>query len=876
MTISGDIPTPRDFPHIMVVQASAGAGKTYSLALRFLQLLARARGPSPAALGGILALTFTVSAAQEMKSRIIAFLKDIALQTPSGELLAQQSGLPPEAANGWLNCILNHFQRFQVKTIDSLHFQLVQALGRRMHLWPELQASFDQPAWAKLMLNGLLARTDWNACSIADQQTKNRESLLGIWEEIFAVYLHLEMRPGLHFLPWLENQVKSVVASLDQLLFPVQITTLQNLRVVESNLLQECLKLKDILLRHGLHDQISRLKALDVLAYPVHRLDSAFFHKTAPEQLFKKKALSNPGIPEVWQAYTKVCRLRNAFLLTRAQLQVSPLASLQHVIKGELERLGQSQGLLLGGGWTRLLRQHLVEDGLLQEAQMILGAQWRHVLIDEFQDTSREQWEVIRELALEALSEGGSLFCVGDVKQAIYGWRGGDWRLFSEPLCPDAFPNVPQEHRKRTILPYNRRSCQAVVHFNNACFATLEQPHKCSTLASAMIPSPKREHVRSGLSATICELYADAVQTPWKACAGIVRVLEISGQDAQTSKTSALQTLAETIVKMHAQGSSLGDIAVLVRTNAETGECAQILLKAGISTITEQSLLISGHPLIRGLLALLTWLDNPGDDAALFALCRNTMLFPAAPGMNALLSFSKSDASPSPLFIRLRQSHPEFWNEHLLPFWHYSGFASAYELLLAAVAHFHLRNLPLGQWAWVEKLLESACNAEVNGVATLSGFLDFWSTNGSSCVVGLPNGLAAVRVMTMHKAKGLEFPQVILPLLGYAGKGRNAHVLLFSAQGEPSLASTSKPRSLEVAEIVDQEHIKALAEELNLLYVALTRAKQELYVFLPRPETCTKSHVAGWLRALMPVNAPCQAESGPCCDGLLCADNPAH
>ncbi|SDB43722.1 ATP-dependent exoDNAse (exonuclease V) beta subunit (contains helicase and exonuclease domains) [Desulfonatronum thiosulfatophilum] len=892
-TSNSDIPLPREFPHVLVVQASAGAGKTYSLGLRFLQLLARAGSPSTGALGSILALTFTVAAAQEMKSRIIAFLKDIALETPAGSLLREQSGLNPAAAAAWLDCILEHFQRFQVKTIDSLHFQLVQALGKRMNLCPELEASFDQSAWSKVVLEGLLARTDWDQLVISGSGPEATDSLLGLWDGIFQVYLHQEMHSGLRFLPWLEKQVRGVVSDLNQLLTPLAATSLDDLRAAQSQLLHCCREMTEALERAGILDQVSRFDAADKLGNPLAELDSAFFTKTSATELFKKKVHCHPALPECWDLYMGVCRARNAYLLARARLHAAPLARLQLVVSRELERLGQSQGLLMGGWWTRLIRQHLDREELLQEAAMILGMRWRHLLIDEFQDTSREQWEVLRELAVEALSEGGSLFCVGDVKQAIYRWRGGDWRLFFEPLDPRVTPNVPEGNRMRTVLPFNRRSCPEVVAWNNACFASLDKPDAAMLLADAMIPAKEKTQARSHLASTITELYAESAQLPWKECSGAIHVTEIKAEDTQEYKAKAMLTLIAEIEALHARGVSHGDMAVLVRTNTEAGECAQNLLAASIPTITEQSLVISGHPAVRGLLALLTWLDNPGDDAALDALCRNPLLFAeilddvpdmctlllAAPvplrkddplqaagcvqpgmreeahivgGEDAADGDAPRNETAAPLYRRLQEAHPAFWAEHLEPFWKHAGFRGAYELLLAAVAHFRLRELPLGQWAWVEKLLESALNAEAQGYTTLSGFLEFWQENGSFCVVGLPEGLAAVRVMTMHKAKGLEFPQVFLPLLGYGDKNRPAHLLFQSEDEAPYLAATTKPRCAEVTEFMDSELIKTMAEELNLLYVALTRARAGLHIFLADTETARSSHAASWLRAVMP------------------------
>lgn len=856
MNNSSEIVAPSVFPHVLVVQASAGAGKTYGLALRYLQLLAKHRRPSPEILGSILALTFTVAAAQEMKTRIVSFLKDIALRSPRGPFLEEQSGLTPEDAKAWLDCILDNYQSFQVKTIDSLHFQLVQALGRRMGLWPELEANFDQSVWARLMLNSLLGRTSWDDQPSLDGHSPEARPPRELWEGIFSVYLHLEVRSGLHFLRWLEIQAMDVFTGLDQFLGSLETTSIANLNARRKTFLELCRDFSLSLEKHGLDNQVSRLKPMEILADPLTKIDSVFFKKDTPEQLFKKAVLAEPPLSRIWVAYTALCHARNAYLLEKARLRVDPLARLRQLLIQEAERLAQSQGLLLGGWWTRLIRQNLNAEDLLQEAEIVLNAKWRHFLIDEFQDTSREQWEVLRELILEALAHGGSLFCVGDVKQAIYGWRGGDWRLFLEPLSPQTFPNVEKQARLQAFLSFNRRSCPEIVSFNNMCFSSLEQREHAGSLAQAMINGKERDLARSTLTETISSIYAGAEQTPWRDCVGRIRIIPLRAESSEQYKVMALTAMTEEILADRAAGNPLGSIAVLVRTNAEAGECAKTLLNHGVPTITEQSLLIAGHPIVRGLLALLAWLDDPGDDAALYALFQSPLPVAAGADVHSLLNgwhlADKAREERPPLSHLLRRTAPETWSRHLLPFWKHTGFFSAYEVLLAAVNHFQLRDLPLGEWAWVEKLLEAAWNAEKQGACSIASFLEFWREKGRECVVGLPEGLEAVRVLTMHKAKGLEFPHVLMPLLDYAAKNRSAYHVLRTAEGKSFLASTVKPRSWEVSAMVDQEQVKSMAEELNLLYVAMTRATHSLRLFLADIDRAGGSRASDWLRVILP------------------------
>lgn len=847
MTNSADISPPNIFPHVLVVQASAGAGKTYSLSLRFLQLLALAPGPSPEALRQVMALTFTVAAAQEMRSRIIAFLKEIALDTDQGRILQEQACMRPDAAAAWLDCILNHFQGFQVKTIDSLHFQIVQALGRRMQLWPELETSFDRSHWAKLMLASLLARTDWDTHHPPPGASED-DSLLGLWESIFSLYLHVQERPGVRFLNWLEHQAVQVFSGLDQVIAPLQRTSLNQLKVSQTAFERQFSMFWRVLEECGLDSQVSFFKKDKI------KIESKFFARTRPEDLFKKAAHAHPALVSAWNEYQHLCMARDAFLLEQARLRMEPLVRLQDLLFRETERLGRSQGLLLGGWWTRLIRQHMVSEDLLLEAEMVLNARWRHVLIDEFQDTSREQWEILQKLAEESLSQGGSLFCVGDVKQAIYGWRGGDWRLFFEPLKPEVFRSVEKHGRQQAALPYNRRSCVDIVQFNNACFSPLASCEHAGQVAASMVRGTDDDLIRGLLRQSISTLYQGAEQLPWMTCNGRVHLTPLQAQNQEAYRTLALDTLLELVSDLREQGVGLGDIAILVRTNTEAGACAGALLGQGVPTVTEHSLRIGKHPHVRGLLALLAWLDDPLDEAAFHALCISPLLADAKidmPGMLRAVRANQSDRITT-LSQALHDRQPQLWIRLLQPLAARVEFSGAYDLLLAAVDHFSLRCLELGEWAWVEKLLEASWSAELQGLQSISVFLQFWREKGDECVVGLPEGLDAVRVLTMHKAKGLEFPRVILPLLQYAPKNRTSYHLLHTPSGDPFLAATNKPRAREVAAAHDQETAKIMGEELNLLYVAMTRAKEHLYLFLANVDTTSGACATDWLRTLNP------------------------
>src|SRR4030042_1088544 len=175
------------YPYIHYLKASAGAGKTYQLTIRFLSLLAGMK-PSAEVLRQIVAITFTNRAASEMKERIILALKQIALGEVEGARLTHEVGLRPSEATAWLDTILAHFSDFHVRTIDSLVYVLLRAFSLEMGLRPELEGVFEQDAVLDLCFDRLLARVRW-------EEAEDRLCLLFI--ELLETYLRIEEARGL-------------------------------------------------------------------------------------------------------------------------------------------------------------------------------------------------------------------------------------------------------------------------------------------------------------------------------------------------------------------------------------------------------------------------------------------------------------------------------------------------------------------------------------------------------------------------------------------------------------------------------------------------------------------------------------------------------
>jgi ATP-dependent helicase/nuclease subunit A len=193
------------YPQIHCLRASAGAGKTYQLTIRFLSLLAKEE-PSPDVLNQIVAITFTNRAAAEMKERIIRALKQIALKVVDGPRLARETGLKPPKAAAWLDIILAHFSDFHCRTIDSLVYALLRAFSLEMGLKPELEVVFEEDAVLDLCFDRLLARVGWSEAE---------DRLCRLFTELLETYLRIEEAGGLVVERGIRRRVRELYKKAD-------------------------------------------------------------------------------------------------------------------------------------------------------------------------------------------------------------------------------------------------------------------------------------------------------------------------------------------------------------------------------------------------------------------------------------------------------------------------------------------------------------------------------------------------------------------------------------------------------------------------------------------------------------------------------------
>ena len=450
------------------------------------------------------------------------------------------------------------------------------------------------------------------------------------------------------------------------------------------------------------------------------------------------------------------------------------------------------------------------------------GSFYRNFLIDEFQDTSGLQWKNFQPLLTNGLDSGYPSLIVGDVKQAIYRWRGGDQSLLQSSIESE-LGNVRTEIK---LLNKNFRSTKEIVSFNNALFKS------ASAIAS----------FDNGLAISANE-YHDVDQLTTKPGDGFVQVKFFPDYEDLKWKDEAMRQMVLDIEELQKQGAKPSDIALLVRTNVEGQELVTFLLNHKNSdeaksycrydVVSSESLRIDSASSVNLLTAALTYLLNYDD-----AIARAQLAY----------EYSRQQDSEKSMADVFAVSNAVVF-ENNLPLAFTERKISLRKLSLFELTETLIEIFELGKTsgelpyllAFQDQVLDFA-NRERND---LRAFLDWWENNKQKKSIVAPMGAEAMQLFTLHKAKGLQFKYVIIPFcswgLDHDGfKAPNLWVKstapVFNDIGYLPVKYSSTLKESLFAEDYTAEHSKVYLDNLNLLYVALTRAENGLIVFAPDPK----------------------------------------
>jgi ATP-dependent helicase/nuclease subunit A len=857
-------------PKLTVYKASAGSGKTYTLTLRYLELLFR----DDFAYRNILAVTFTNKAASEMKNRIMETLFRLSDFTSSSqnkpvylEHLSKMYNISEEEvcrrAGQILKSILNDYSRFSVGTIDKFFQMVIRAFTREIGL----QAGYN----LELNNSRVLSEAVDNLLYSMDENPSLREWLIQFAEEEI-----------------MEGRAVNLIADLLTLgreIFKENYRSLSRNSDETSNTPERIREYQKILRReiHTFRSNLQRISnaALDLINNSGLEADDfsnkksgalSFFYsilsgtKTDSEKYRPLKTpLKAADNPEVW--YTKNSPKKELIIaaynnglnsLLKEAIGYSNANFARFWTAMEIHKFIYAYGILTD--LSVKVREITTEKNmfLLSDSSEFLneiiadneapfvyekaGTFFHHFMLDEFQDTSVFQWNNFRPLVLNGLASNYGSLIVGDVKQSIYRWRNSDWKILATEV-EKSFPQFYEPH----ILQENYRSSENVIRFNNSIFSSA--PFLLRNKFLAEISESLQHESLSPLADRIIKAYEEsAQQVPEKSkeSGGYVTFTLL---DKELNKVEYLEKirekLPETILNLQKRGYHAGDIALLVRKGEEGKQLATILLdyknrnaanlgSFNFNVISNDSLFISSNPAVQLLVAVMKRLRNPSD-LLNEAFIRHEFLRYLNEGADIPVDFHHIFAGKTEVyskafarvFGRLNGQHAHLF--HL----------SLFELIERLIDIFEL-NTNQQDIPYLQAFQDTVLAFMKNEASNLNSFLDYWEDQGHKETLNISEQQDAIRIFTIHKAKGLEFRVVIVPFCNWelepSASLRN--ILWCKTTGTPFEYIPSVPvnygkglSNTFFSENYFTEMLHSFVDSLNLAYVAFTRAIDELHIF---------------------------------------------
>jgi ATP-dependent exoDNAse (exonuclease V) beta subunit len=812
-----------DFPHYVVLKASAGAGKTTALTRRYVQFLLSERIPNNK-LKNILAITFSNNAAQEMKERILKVLKKLyqkdenTIKDFSTLLNIDQEKLSLKAKEA-IEEILNNYSDFQVKTIDSFMTTLFKASSTDFGYTPDFGIIMNDEELITYAFEFFMQ--DMKEGSEALKNLINAVELITDLKGYDSTYL---WDPATKILQILREFYSLEGSSLKKFSFEKDLLDQKK----ETERLLKVLMGEIIFLvdSSGL-EKSGSCKIYDEFPTIIEKGEFQSFLKKKVTKLPVKKPKSNKDlliyeqIQELWEQFKEVVE---DYIVFYAKSYFFPYEGIFRAFKDRLEKVKQREEKIFINEINGLLAKY-IKDSNIPDIYFKLAEKVYHFLIDEFQDTSPLQWHNLRPLIENALSTYGSLFVVGDTKQAIYKFRNADYRIMKELENIKVFPSAT---KIVTELDRNYRSGGKIVEFNEEIFKKRlpeNDTYKDATL--------------SGLT--------DFKQIPLeeKRDQGYVElksfnfVSEEKDVDDQTAEEELKRCILDILKDLKDRGYSYSDIAVLGYQNSHITMLSQWINENKIEILSYSNLDVRKRKISDELFHLLKFLDSPLDDFSFSVFLKGNIysnyLTSLQPDVNQFLL--KYRDSKVPLYKAFEEEYPDIWKRDFSELFKLTGYLPLYDLLSIAISKFRVFETIPEEEATFIKFLELITYFEGMGYSSIKDFADFFTSRGEDEKIwnlSMPTDIDAVRLMTIHKAKGLEFPVVIFYMHNRPNTSEKYYPFY---EGDTfyilRINNDIAERSTLLKQIKDIYDRESKIDRLNVLYVALTRAEQELYVISP-------------------------------------------
>jgi ATP-dependent exoDNAse (exonuclease V) beta subunit len=818
-------------PSFSIYDASAGSGKTYALVKEYLKIILVASKND--AYRNILAITFTNKAVHEMKSRIVGNLSEFAKDEPSIKAQDLMQDLARETelsiiqiktkSQQIIKHIIHNYAAFDISTIDKFTHKVIRAFAHDLGLPMTFEVTLDAENLLVEAVDAIIAQAgeDETLTKLLIDFTMEKTDDDKSWDisrEILDTgRLVLNENNRNEITHFQDKTIAEFVEIKNKLAEACKVLEKENTEFTENALV--------LIEKNGID-----LKSFSRGTFPNHLqsiVDGKFnpknkmfreFEDISINKTAKDGAIIENIIPELLQILDTVYKNFEKRDFYKAFLKnITPL-SLLNTVSNELAKIQEEQNVLSISEFNAIIHREIQN----QPAPFIyerLGERYRHFFIDEFQDTSEMQWQNLIPLIDNATSseidgEKGTLMIVGDPKQSIYRWRGGKAEQFIE-LSKDHNPfNNPEKVLEH--LDKNYRSYSQIIEFNNEFFQLL---------------SNEFEHV------DYKDLYQNHSHQKSNAKTGgyvnisfIPKVEESEDGDEALDKTQLyLLATLNTIQKVQKQGFELKDIVILTRKRSHGIAVANYLTEQGIPLLSSETLMIQNATEVRFIIYLLKYLKNSSD-------------LEAKAHFLHFVADHIQDQLPVHDFIaqgmdKKQEAEFENWltNFDISLSFQDIRKKSLYESVELIVSKFlHSQN---GN-AYIQYFLDIVLERDVRNQAGISDFLNYWDKNAEKFSIPSPEGKNAVRIMTIHKSKGLEFPVVIMPFADEDYSRSPKNKLWIDAEevdfGLPKVLVDNSKAVEGFGDAAKTVYVQKSQEELldniNVLYVALTRAEEQLFV----------------------------------------------
>lgn len=845
---------------LTVYKASAGSGKTFRLAIEYIKHLII----SPDSYRGILAVTFTNKATGEMKLRILSQLYGLAHGLPDskaymGVLLDELTQLQEREpftrervdsrfiarrAAEALTRLLHDFTFFRVETIDKFFQRVLRNLARELDLARNLRVELGGQdvvhgavdSWID-SLQGQDSQMGWIMDFVNSTMDDNQR-----WNIIGGIKQFSEMLLSDDY----KRHARALTAALDDKGYAALTAALwQCRRGLSARYNAVGRRLLAIMGENGLGEKVLLQGSRGIVAF-INQMATVSLGEMKVSK-YAEQALNPDDVEAVaWispkkpAALRQACRdaLRPAFLTAMEhfdddrRLYASVATTLEHLpklrmlraIQDEMSRSNAEENRFLLAD-TQTLLSSMIDGSDTPFIFEKIGSRLRNIMIDEFQDTSSVQWANFKVLLSDCMSHGHDCLIVGDVKQSIYRWRSGDWRLLNalgrETAKGDGAAAFPAAKVRVEPLKVNRRSSVRVIRFNNAFF-TQAVLDVCGEIAKHS--SPEEVAMVSDAYGDVSQDYPDA-----KAETGHV---EMRLLPPEAVREDTLSIVADTIVRLVGAGADVNDIAIIVRNNNVIPDivryCTTACAASGDSRlsdlhfVTDEAYHLDASVAVCVIIDALRCLADPHDSVAKARLS---------------LAYQRH-------VLRSEAQRTELLDDQRLPQGFIEGRRELYAMPLYQLCEelyrlFDIAALP-GQGAYVCAFFDALADFLQRYVADIAALLDYWDDTMHEKKIETPD-TGGIRILTIHKSKGLEYQHVIVPFCDWELEKHSSSSILWCVPPADTAPMNRLP-AIPISYVEKNmsgtvyepdywhEHMQNMVDNLNMLYVAFTRAVSNLFV----------------------------------------------